>query len=181
LSQQPAGQVAAVQVVVTFWQPWFWQAWPEPQTWQAPPPLPQVCSVVPGTQAPAAVQQPFGQVAVPHWKLSQTFCALHCLPVPQSTQAIPPVPQAAEFVPGMQTPLMQQPVGQVVASQGFLMQTPALQTWSAPEQVEQVAPFAPHAVVVSPGMHWLFWQQPVGQLLGPQVGVSLVQVPRLHF
>lgn len=92
-------------------------------------------------------QKPFEQVSVTpeHW-----------------LQAAPPVPQAVALcpLPVMQTPALQQPVGQLVASQ---VQAPPTQRVPGPQaalmphlhappeqlsallpQAEQVPPFAPH-------------------------------------
>lgn len=72
-----------------------WQSWPSQQPWQLP-------------EHGGAPQAPASQV-----------------PEPQDTHAVPPVPQLVEVVPGTQTPLAQQPEGQLVESQVATAQPPS--------------------------------------------------------
>jgi hypothetical protein len=99
---------------------------------------------------------------------------------------VPPlVPQVvAEAI--LQMPPWQQPAGQEAELQP---QLPRAHTWPAPQAIApaavphtqallalqvsegplhtaQVVPPPPHAAAMLPGWHWLFWQQPVGQLVG---------------
>src|SRR5687768_7788442 len=93
---------------------------PAPQVWQAAPPVPQLVLVVPPRQiapAPVPEQQPLGQFAALHpvWVTHAWFWQLW-VPL-QTAQALPPVPQAEFRLPELQTPLLQQPVGQFWAVQ----------------------------------------------------------------
>ena len=105
LSQQPFGQMVALQVTVDWHEPVL-QTWFAPQTAQTPPPVPQACSLVPCTQLQLAAQHPVGHVLALHWTLVHFFVvAGHCWPAPQGTHWMPPVPQTAGLSPGMHAPL----------------------------------------------------------------------------
>jgi len=145
------------------------------QLTQGTPPLPHAPSLVPPRhwvpeQQPE--QLPGPQVG---GGLSQVpAAALQVWPLdPQSTQATPPLPQAPSLVPPMHWLPAQQP-----------LQLPGPQVGGVPEQllvvVSQVppvevqsrhpAPPVPQALSAVPPMHWLFWQQPEAQVVGPQAG-----------
>jgi hypothetical protein len=74
----------------------------------------------------------------------------------------PLIPQSVLVLPGKQVPPKQQPAepppsGQLVGSQ--LPQPPCWHSCE-PEHVWQAAPLVPHLLVVSPGRHWFWEQQP---------------------
>lgn len=118
-SQQPLGQLAALQVCGRSLHTLLWQACAtgvEAQTAQAPPPVPQAVCVLPGWQFPLLSQQPVGHVDGLHVMLTHVWL-WHCCPVPQVAQAAPPLPQAPAFVPATHAPPLQHPLGQVVALQ----------------------------------------------------------------
>jgi hypothetical protein len=89
---------------------------------QVSPPVPQAVSLVPLTQFPLASQQPSLQVDGPHWTDLHALFS-HTSPAAHFSQGLPPVPHAPGFVPGIQTLLKQQPLGQI-SLQGFAWQTP---------------------------------------------------------
>lgn len=166
------------------------------QLMQMSPPMPHAVIAVPFWQRPA-LQQPLHTAGPqPHVPLPR-----HCLPVPQVlplpqrqvpveqllatvgsqvAQLTPPVPQALTSVPGMQTPLRQQPLGQEVASQMHeepLQRRPGPQSGppsheqpplalqvSLAEHVTQLPPSGPHAAAVRGVTQVPFEQHPFGQL-----------------
>ena len=71
LSQQPLGQVAAVQVAVV--QAWLVQTSVALQATHAAPPLPQAGWAPPATQLPFASQQPLGQVVALQVAVTQAW------------------------------------------------------------------------------------------------------------
>jgi hypothetical protein len=164
LSQQPLGQLLALQVELVGVHTWFLQASLLPQVLQAPPPVPQAASLVPGTQAPWAVQHPLAQVVAS--QVTDLHCWFSQMPGAQSWQVLPPVPQAPELVPGRHAPLKQHPLAQVSGPQGLALHAPATHC-SSELQVTQTLPPLPQAASPVVSTHWLFWQQPV-QLFGPQ-------------
>ena len=85
--------------------------------------------------------------------------------MPHAVQASPPVPQALLLVPLRQTPLWQQPPGQVLGSHG------AVHAWPTQlvEHCEQARPPVPQLPALVPARHTPPWQQPLGQVAGPQV------------
>jgi hypothetical protein len=166
-SQQPFGQLEALQVIP--WQEPALQLSPGGQGMHARPSLPQDVVLLPGSQIPAALQQPVGHVAELHGWISQ-------MPPRQrssgghAAQALPPLPQAVGLVPGSQNPRgSQQPVGHVEALHDGPTHTPPEQE-SAGGQGKHAPPPFPHAVVLVPDSQIPeLSQQPVGQLVGLQV------------
>jgi hypothetical protein len=233
LSQQPLGQVVALQTQAPFTQAWpAAQAAPVvPQTHaplvqlsavllhvtQTSPLEPHAVRVLPATQVLLLLQQPPLQGLVPLQAELQTWL-LHASSVGQSVsvlqpqtwllkqtwprplvvqlaQATPPVPQAVLLVPATQVVPLQQPVGQLVASQ---TQAPFTQCWPAAQaellvpqthaplvqlsavipQATQTRPLEPHAVTVLPATQVPLEQQP--PLQGLVVLHAEVQVPLLQ-
>jgi hypothetical protein len=144
--QQPLGQLPALQPL---------HAPPAqvcaPQSWQAPPPLPQLVSAVPGRQAPPA-QQPFGHEVASHTHAppTQRWPAPHAAPVapqahtplarqrsavmPHGEQLLPALPQLA-IEAGWQLLFAQHPLAHETASHTQLPCTqccPAAQAGPAP-------------------------------------------------
>jgi hypothetical protein len=160
-SQQPVGQLVELH----------WQApppetpahcWPAGQATQAAPFAPHRGLVVPAAQA-VPLQQPVGQSAGAQYA-TQAWLAHSLLPL-HTTQAAPPVPHAALAVPGWQTPLaLQQPVGQLLASQ---VHSPFRHSCPA-GQATQAAPFAPQSAFVGGFTQVAPLQQPTGQSVGSQ-------------
>jgi hypothetical protein len=185
--QQP-GQVLALHVGVPT------QVWPEqvcpdtPQSVQAPPPVPQSLSEVPGRQV-VPTQQPVAQLAAPQVGTMQapavqTWPAGHCASVPQWHCPSAPQVSARVEMQWVQTPPgampqywsemgvwqvlpVQQPVGQVVALQLLApAQTPLTQLLGA--HFSQVMPPVPQLVLsVRPGRQLVPEQQPA-QVVGSQ-------------
>jgi len=92
--------------------------------------------------------------------------------VVQSTQALPPSPQAALVLPGRHWLPWQQPPPQVLelhVGGGPVMQLPVcgLQLLPVSVQSTQGAPLTPQRLLSPPLKHWLLLQQPV-QVCGPQ-------------
>jgi hypothetical protein len=147
LSQQPFGQLVALQVVP--WHDPALQESPEGHTAQALPPLPHAVVLVPDSQAPAASQHPVGHVITLHG------LGWHAPPVQtsaegQAVHASPPRPHAPVLVPDSQKPkASQQPVGHVVGSQTTPLHTPAEQE-SPGGQGKHAWPPVPHADVLLP-------------------------------
>jgi len=139
-------------------------AWLEPQVLQGFPPLPQALLVFPATQLPWLSQHPLAQVVAS--QVTDLHCWLSQMPVLQSWQVLPPVPQAPELFPGRHAPLKQHPLEQVRGPQGLALQAPATHC-SSELQVTQTLPPLPQAASPVVSTHWLPWQQPV-QLFGPQ-------------
>lgn len=110
-SQQPPGQVLALQVVPPEQSP-DWQVWPAAalHDWQNPPFLPHCVLRVPPRQRPVLMSmQP-----LQGWQLPLTQVE----PLKQDWHWLPPVPQREGVVVVMQTPLeVQQPAGQVLTEQ----------------------------------------------------------------
>jgi hypothetical protein len=199
-AQQPLAQFAGVQLLH---MPLV-QAAPAGHAVQTAPALPQAVFEVPGWQTPAASQQPLGQlvpsqtqVPAEQWRLppqggpppqeqapatqESVVTGLHCV------QETPMAPQAAA-VGVMQRLPLQQPFGQLVASQ---TQRPT-QRWPAwqgnplpqpqapPRQLSassgsqgaQAPAATPHALVVGGLKHTAPWQQPAGQELMLQTLVT---------
>jgi len=98
----------------------------------------------------------------------------HACELPQSTQAVPPVPHAVAEVPLTHLPpASQQPLEQVVAPQvwGTGSHLPLLHA-SVAAQALQAAPPAPQAAFDWPATQApLPSQQPLGQVEGPQATV----------
>ena len=165
-----------------------------------PASTPQADLAVPPRHAPAAVQQP-AQV-----RLSQTQAlATQWRPAPQGLPLPQPHAPLARQVSALsrshamhvwpagaqasalrvwQTPLEQQPEGQLVTEQGDAPQAPPSQL---PEpQPTQAPPPEPQAVEAVPGKQLPLEQQPLGQLLGSHTVVMQppsAQLPvgqRLH-
>jgi hypothetical protein len=169
-SQQPVGQVEALQVGPT-------HAPPEQESIgghgrQAPPPVPHAVRLVPDWQIPKLSQQPFGQVDGLHVAPSHAP-ALQLSPGGQDLHASPSLPHEAVLVPDSQAPeTSQHPVGQVEALQG-----PGSQVWLAGSQTRPVrsqswqsAPPAPQALSARPPTHFIppapfDLQQPLGHVL----------------
>jgi hypothetical protein len=189
--QQPAQLLALHPSAV---QAWFTHAEVLPQTAQAPPPVPHALLELPGWQASLASQQPEAQLGGPQPPATHAWLEHFCALVEQFAHAAPPLPQAAEAVPGWQAPFAsQQPFAQLVASQ---VQAPCTHAWPAaqgsrlPPQ-EQLPLLQPSASLGSQAMHALpfipqvaaeaswqvpFWsQQPPGQLAALHTPIS---VPR---
>jgi hypothetical protein len=106
VSQQPAGQVVALQPHTP-----LMHSAPVAHAMQAAPPTPHSVFNVPATQDVPS-QQPVVQFVQ-----SPAHCWLvHSLPALHATQAAPPLPHFGAAVPGWQVPLAsQQPVGQLLA------------------------------------------------------------------
>jgi hypothetical protein len=150
---------------------------------QAAPPLPQAPSLVPPRHwVPEQQPEQLPGPQVGGWLPQVPAVGLQVWPLAaQSTQATPPMPQAPSLVPPMHWLPAQQPE-----------QLPGPQVGGVPEQLLVVgsqvppvevqsthpAPPVPQAVELVPPMHWLFWQQPEGQVAGPHAGGGWVwQVP----
>ncbi len=119
-SQQPVGQVAALQLAVaTHTPPSAEQVEPAPHAAQLRPPTPQAVVLVPVWQTPET-QQP-EQFAGPHGSMHAWLEHV----VAQLEQATPPLPHASALVPLRHTPPWQHPVGQVVESQLPLHEPPS--------------------------------------------------------
>jgi hypothetical protein len=148
---------------------WATQEFPLAQTAHAEPPLPHAAEPLPGMHWPFW-QQPLGQfcalqlpLAVVHTWLVHDWLTAHV------AHALPPPPQADVVVPRSQLPFTSQhPFGHVCASHdcgrvhAWLVQASPL-----PHEVHTPPP-APHDALSVPARHWLFWQQPVGQLCESQ-------------
>ena len=168
-SQQPVGQVVALQMAAT--HTFIWQV-PEPQDWHVTPFFPQASVLVPPRHTPFW-QQPPEHVVASH-RRSQTWLVqvvAHC------EQATPPVPHAPASVPAVHTPLKQQPEGQVVESQ-VLTHTPASASQVPAPHDRQPRPPMPHARLSRPPPQLAPEQQPRGQFEGLQGEV--VQVPAVQ-
>jgi hypothetical protein len=180
LSQQPFGQVVALQT-----QAPLTHGWPAAQATHAPPPVPQDWLDVPAWQVPLPSQQPLGQhvltpaEVVQTWLVGQQAKPLKRLP----TQVVPPAQQkpTTELTPIPQVWLLAQQVPVVV------------QAWFGPHAAH-AAPFAPQVVA-----DWekyamqlpLPSQQPLGQLVALQtqapfthawpLGQTAPVVPQVHW
>lgn len=130
-AQQPEGQLVALQPLH---EPPA-QVWPPGHGWHVAPPLPHwvlLCAV--GARQVLPTQQPVGQLVPSHTQAPpwQRCPAPHAGPVPQrhcppvqpsvsaashATQVPPSPPHSRNVVPVRQMAPLQQPVGQVVASQ----------------------------------------------------------------
>jgi hypothetical protein len=149
-----------------------------PHVAQLLPPLPQLAAVAGATQV-LPLQHPVGQLAALHthapptqtWPVPQAALLPH-LHVPaaqlsalgavQLEQAAPLVPHVAA-ADARQTPALQQPLGQLVASQP----AQAFKPVQAPGHTWQAMPPVPHEAAVSPVMQVPFAaQHPLGQLAG---------------
>jgi hypothetical protein len=173
-SQQP-GQLPGPQPGCWTQAPWAPQIFPEAaQSAQGTPPCPQAASSAPGRhwlflQHPVQLEgeQPGGgpvQVLAP---VSQVLPS-----VVQSTQAVPPLPQAALVLPGRHWLPWQQPLPQVVGLQLGGGPTTQVPDWGSQLLLDSVqswhgAPLVPHRLLSAPLKHWPPWQQP-WQVWGPQ-------------
>ena len=202
LAQQPFGHEAALQT-----QALLTHAWPTPhaaplpqrqapfthalavralQATHAAPRVPHDCSD--GMAQVLPLQQPVGQVMALHVEQMRLTHA----PLPaQTAQAAPPVPQAPLAVPGWQTLLAQQPIGQEAALHTHAplthacparqaapfpqRQTPAVQRPFSALQAAQAAPPVPQAIAVLPAWQVLPAQQPIGQEAALQTHWLLTQ------
>jgi hypothetical protein len=158
LSQQPLGQVVALQTQVP-----FTHAWPAAQAAQVVPMAPQVVALcdAKGTQAPLLVQQPLEQQVLPQiWLFGQQE-KLKLLP----TQVLPLAQQTPPTAWLGQTGLVEVRRRPQVLPLG--QQPLAVQVWPA-GQAAHAAPPAPHS-----DAHWevsgrqlpLLSQQPLGQVV----------------
>jgi hypothetical protein len=174
-SQQPFGHVEALHV--DGWHEPMVQVSPAGHAVHARPPIPHAPVVLPGSQVPALLQQPVGQVAGLHvgWQL----WAVHASPGGHAVQLPPPLPHAIVVVPVSQKPsASQHPLGQVAGLHVGPLHTP-------PEQVSpgghgrQAFPPVPQARVLVPGSQFpKLSQQPFGQVIALQVAPW--QAPPLH-
>jgi len=113
--------------------------------------MPQAALVLPGWQLPPASQHPVAHEEAPQVCGAWHPLFWHCSAPWQTMQGIPPPPQAPLSVPAMQVSFWQQPVGQVVESQGAT-QVPLLQA-SPGLQLTQAAPPAPQSAGMLPATH----------------------------
>jgi len=127
------------------------------QSEQAPPPLPQAVTTLPGWQV-LFLQQPVLQLEGPHEGVPPVHLpaeASHFLPeAAQLRQPTPPLPHTESVLPVRHMPALQQPA-----------HLPGPQVWLPPEhawflhvflawaQLEQVAPPLPQAVLDDPRTH----------------------------
>jgi hypothetical protein len=168
LAQQPVGQFELEQVDELLQVP-FTQDSPLLQTAQVAPFLPQAAGSLPPLQT-LFRQQPT-QVVGPQ-------LVLHCLEthfaVPlQTWQRAPPVPQAASRFPDWHWSPWQQPSGQEAVVQVHFCEE---QAWLVP-QLLHAPPPVPQRVLLVPGWHLpVLSQQPVAQLVGPQLVGTASQV-----
>ena len=184
-SQQPHLQLAGPQLVAPWQLPEARSQVlpPAAQSTQLPPPLPQAPSPVPGLHCPAASQQPLQlpglQAGGVPWQV--LLVASQVWPVAaQSTQPLPPPPQAEEVLPGRHWLLSQHPPPQ---PDGPQVGVPPLHVPAAPSQVApkvlqstQLTPPMPQVLSLLPATQVLLAQQPL-QEPGPQLGGALSQVP----
>jgi hypothetical protein len=138
-SQQPLGQVVALQVPRPEQVPLAWQVLPAPQTLQSCPGAPHAIAVLPVWQAKVEVSmQPAHAVHTPAEQTS---------PVGHEPHAAPPVPHRLGVVTVMHVPeVLQQPFAQLVALQVPAMPPPV----AVPPPVATPPPVEPPPVATPP-------------------------------
>lgn len=149
--QQPCGQLAGEQTGVPLHEP-FTHDSPGPQLLQTLPPEPQLVGV-----CTAGVRHTFPEQQPAHVPELQLATGLHFpkkqpWPAGHAAQVMPAMPHAAADCCAVltQTPLRQQPWGQLAAVHALLTQLPAWQVWFAWHDA-QTRPLVPQRVWVLPG------------------------------
>lgn len=111
-----------------------------------------------------------GPQELPPWQ--EPVAALQVPPLRvQSTQAVPPLPQALLALPPRHWLFWQQPLAQVDGLHPpppWQLVVAGLQVCPLRVQSTQKPPPEPQALLARPPWHWSFWQHPLGQLAGPQ-------------
>jgi hypothetical protein len=168
LSQQPMGQLAALQVVPVH----------APAVHESPgghgthesPPLPHAEVLVPDSHFPKLSQHPVPQLTGLQVTPKQAPMK-HASPGGHAVHATPPLPHAVELLPVWQTPVeSQQPVGHVDALHVVTLHAPPLQLSPTGHDVQALPP-VPHAVVLVPDSQKpRASQHPFGQVAGLHEG-----------
>jgi hypothetical protein len=168
LSQQPMGQVAALQVVPVH-APAVQES-PGGQGTHESPPLPHAEVLVPDSHIPKLSQHPVPQLIGLH--VTPRHAPMkHASPGGHAVHATPPLPHAVELLPDWQTPAeSQQPAGHVDALHVGTLHAPPLQLSPDGHDV-QASPAVPHALVLVPDSQKPnASQHPFGQVAGPHEG-----------
>jgi hypothetical protein len=144
------------------------QTWPvAAQSTQLTPPMPQAPSWAPGRHWPF-LQHPLQLLGVQagggppqSWVLGSQVLPM----VVQSTQAVPPLPQALSVFPGTHLLPWQQPWAQVAGSQvggGPVIHVPVCGSQLLPDSVQsmQGTPLMPQRLASAPLKHWPWLQHP---------------------
>lgn len=159
--QQPVGQVVELQAATHVPPLHIWLLLQEEHVL---PPEPHAPSEVPAWHT-LPWQQPLGQVVTLQVETETHWPALQLSLEVQVSHSPPPVPQVLLLL-GWHTLFAQQPPGQVAALQMNRHCPPAHE--SEPEQVLQVLPAVPHALVEVPLRQTPASQQPLGQVAALQ-------------